>query len=86
MITPELPSRNLVGKDVILRYKDRVQKGLSFFDLNEAIFFYRKIGWYHEDLSSLHIFMNICRDEGSFYFINVYIICLKYEAFIGGKK
>ncbi len=48
MITPELPSRNKVDEAVFLRYKDRVQKNNVFFDLNEAIFFYRKIGWYHE--------------------------------------
>lgn len=30
---------NEVDEDVFLRYKNRVQKTYSFFDLNEAIFF-----------------------------------------------
>jgi len=30
MITPELPSRNIVDEAVFLRYKDRVQKTMFF--------------------------------------------------------
>lgn len=49
-----------VDKDVCLRYKDRVQKTHSFFDLNEAIFFYRKIGWYRErPFVPIYIYMYI---------------------------
>ena len=53
---------NNVSWDVIPRYWGRV-KIRNYLDLNEAIFLYRKLGWYHEDLSSLNISFDIFRDE-----------------------
>ncbi len=86
MITPELPSRRKVDKDVCLRYKDRVQKTHSFFDLKEAIFFYRKIGWYRErPFVPIYIYMYI-ETRGFFYALSTVFrpteaALLRYEKF-----